>query len=117
MRSWMPETRARPASSPALPATSLTLELVEAVHGVALAASPRVASAAPHANIAARARSERRRGCCEEKDFISASGSERLAANLAAGGHRCDSKTSKTPHAFVSAIRRKRPAYPFPQTT
>src|SRR4029453_15013173 len=78
----MPETRERPASSPALPATSLTLELVEAVHGVALAASPRVASAAPQAKIAARARSEKNRRCCEQKDFISTSGFERFGGEF-----------------------------------
>src|SRR5262245_28813492 len=72
----MPVTRARPACSPTSPATSLTLELVEAVHGVALAACPRAPDAAPQAKIAATVRSERSRRRCEEKDCISISGSE-----------------------------------------
>src|SRR5262245_47825177 len=78
----MPERRAGPASSPAVPATSLTLELVEAVHGLALAASPGAAWAAPQAKIAARGRSERSRRCCEEKDCMSTSGFERFGGEF-----------------------------------
>src|SRR5262245_55091930 len=78
----MPERRAGPASSPAVPATSLTLELVEAVHGLALAASPGAARGAPQAKIAVTARSERSRGCCEEEDCISTSGFERFGGEF-----------------------------------
>src|SRR5262245_12350837 len=78
----MPVRRAGPAASPALPATSLTLELVEAVHGPALAASPGAACAAPQAKIAATARSERSGGRCEEKDCMSTSGVERFGGEF-----------------------------------
>src|SRR5262245_47767779 len=112
----MPERRAGPASSPALPATSLTLELVEAVHGPALASSAGAACATPQAKIAAMARSERSGRCCEKRVCMSTSEND-LAANLAAGGLRCDAKTNKMPHAFVSANARKRHAYPNPAKT
>src|SRR5262245_37644311 len=110
----MPVRRAGPAASPALPATSLTLELVEAVHGPALAASPGAACAAPQAKIAATGRSERSGGRCEENDCMSRPGLNDLAANL---GRRCRAETNKMPHAFVSANARKRHAYPIPAKT